>query len=235
MCLTSLHAESCLECQAKRAGWFCYLPPSVLAEFEALSTHVLFPAGTILFTEGQQSRNVSIVCEGRIKLTKSSRDGKTLLVKIAKPGDVLGLSAALLQTPYEITAQAIDCTWIRTFQQQEFLRFVRRHVESSLNAAESLNHEYRSALNDACRLALSNSIAGRVAHLLLDLAEENGVAGNSQPEIRLTLKHEDIASMLGSSRESVTRVLSSFKRQGLISVHGARIKILRKEALEELL
>lgn len=230
-----MHAESCLLCKSRKPGWFCNLSPQALAEYDALSTHVMLPMNSILFAEGQAPRNVSVVCEGRVKLTKSSREGKTLLVKIAKAGDVLGLSAAVSKTPYEVTAQAIELTQIKTFHQKDFLQFIQRHVEGSVHAAESLSNEYRSVLSDACRLALSSSIAGRVAHLLLELVVESKNAQDAQPELHMSLKHEELASMLGSSRESVTRVLNSFRRKGIISIQGTRMIILRKEALEILL
>lgn len=235
ICPISMHAENCLLCKARRPGWFCNLSPQALADYDATSTHVMVPMGSILFAEGHAPSSVSVVCDGRVKLTTSSRGGKTLLVKIAKPGDVLGLSAAVSNTPYEVTAQAIEPTQIKTFHQKDFLRFMKRHVEGSLHAAESLSNEYRSALSDACRLALSSSIAGRVAHLLLELAVENGTAENAQPEIHMPLKHVDLASMLGSSRESVTRVLNNFRRKGVISIKGPKMTILRKKALEVLL
>ncbi len=170
-----------------------------------------------------------------MKLTRTSREGKTLLVRIARPGDVLGLSAALANTQHEVTAQAIELSQIKLFPKGQFLYFIKHHLEGSLHAAESLNHEYNSALNDACRLALSNSIAGRVAHLLLELANSDGTAQNAQPEIHLPLTHEEVASMLGSSRESITRVLSSFRRTGIISMKTTMVIILRKDALELLL
>jgi CRP/FNR family cyclic AMP-dependent transcriptional regulator len=115
------------------------------------------------------TREVAIVipsvtfATGQVKLTRSSRDGKTLLVKIARSGDVLGLRAALLRLPYKVTARAIERTEIATFEQKDCLHFIRHHVEGSLHAAVGLSNEYRSALTDACRLALSGTIAGRVA------------------------------------------------------------------------
>jgi CRP/FNR family transcriptional regulator, cyclic AMP receptor protein len=227
--------QSCLACKARKPGWFCNLAPQELVELDAMSTHAVLPMGNILFAEGHAARNVSVVCAGRIKLTRSSRDGKTLLVKIARSGDVLGLSAALSNMPYEVTAQAMEHTQIATFEQKDFLHFIQRHVEASLHAAESLSNEYRSALTDACRLALSSSIAGRVAHLLLELAVESEAAQDAQPEIHMSLRHEDLASMLGSSRESITRVLNGFRREGVISIEGTRMTILSKEALEILL
>jgi CRP/FNR family cyclic AMP-dependent transcriptional regulator len=227
--------ESCLSCQARKPGWFCNLSPQALAEHNAMSAHVVLPRNTILFAEGQAPSCVSVVCDGRVKLTRSSRDGKTLLVKIARSGDVLGLSAALSKMPYEVTAQAIEPTEIRSFQQKDFLLFIQRHVEGSLHAAESLSNEYRSALSDACRIALTSSIAGRMAHLLLEFVVESETAQEAQPKLHMSLRHEDLASMLGSSRESVTRVLNSFRRKGVISIEGTKMTILRKEALEVLL
>ena len=227
--------ESCLLCKARKPGWFCNLSRQSLADLEAMSTHTVLPMGNILFAEGQASRSVSVVCAGQVKLTRSSKDGRTLLVKIARPGDVLGLSAALSKMPYEVTAQAIERTQLTTFEKQDFLNFIQHHAEGSLHAAESLSNEYRSALSDASRLALSTSIAGRVAHLLLELVVENETTQDAQPKIHMPLRHEDLASMLGSSRESITRVLNRLRRDGVISIEGTGMTILRKEALEFLL
>lgn len=234
-CCVSISVDDCPSCHSRRPGWFCDLSPAALSDYYAMSFHVMLPVGSVLFAEGQVSRNVSTICQGRVKLTKTSRDGKTLLVKVSKPGDVLGLSAALNNSPYEVTAQAIEPTQLKTFQRKDFLDFIKRDLEGSLHAAKSLNEEYRSALNDACRMALSSSIAGRVVHLLFELAVESGVREDSCPEISMALKHEDLASMMGSSRESVTRTLNDLRRQGLISIKGTKITILRKEALELLL
>ncbi len=202
-----------------------------MADYVAMGSHITFPAGGILFTQGEHAHCVAVICAGRMKLTCCSREGKTLLVKIARPGDVLGLSATLSNTPYEVTAQALERVEIKVFSGSEFLHFVRGNGEGSMHAAESLNSEYQSALSDACRLALSSSIAGRLAHLLLQFAAENETAQDLRPEIHLPLTHEELASMLGSSRESVTRVLGDFRRAGIVSLKGAKLTILRKEAL----
>jgi CRP/FNR family cyclic AMP-dependent transcriptional regulator len=84
-------------------------------------------------------------------------------------------------------------------------------------------------------LALSTSIAGRVAHLLLELAAENETAQDARPKIHMSLRQEDLASMVGSTRESISRVLNDFRRNGVISIEGADMTILSKEALEVLL
>lgn len=222
-------AESCLNCSEAHAGWFCHLTPQALVEYDTLGMHMTIPSGGILFHEGQPARNVSILCSGRIKLTTSSKDGKVLLVRIAKPGDVLGLSAAMSGTAYETTAEALDPAQIKSFQRQDFLRFIERHIEGSMHASQMLNREYRDALSDAMRLALANSISGRAARLFLEMASGRD---EPKPHFTLSLSHEELAAMLGTTRESVSRVLSEFKRKEIISIKGTSMTILRKEALE---
>ncbi len=199
-----------------------------------MGIHAMLPAGARLFSEGQRARSVSVLCSGQVKLTKSSKDGKVFLVKIAKPGDVLGLSAVLGSTPYEVTAEVIEPIQMKIFARDEFLHFLQHHIEGNQHAAESLNNEYRTALLDACRLALSNGIAGRMAHMLFHFASEAGTWSTERPEIHLPLTHEDLAAMLGTTRESVTRVLSDFKRKRILSISGNKIRVLRKDALEAL-
>ncbi len=226
--------ENCSFCAKKRTGWFCNFSPEVLLEYNAIGTTIVLPPGGVLFAEGQIPRFVATLCNGRIKLTRSSRDGRTLLLKLAKPGDVLGLHAILRDIPYEVTAQATEPSQIRCFPQKDFLHFLNRYAESGMHAAESLGKEYITALNEASRLALSPTIAGRIADLLLELAIEDEVNTTPQPEIHMSLKHEDLAFMLGSSRESVTRALNDLKRDGIIAIRGTKIILLRKDALERL-
>ncbi len=221
--------ESCLTCTDRHTGWFCNLSPQALVEYDALGMHVSVPSDGTLFHEGQPARSVYILCSGQVKLTTSSKEGKILLVRLAKPGDVLGLSAAMSGTPYETSAQAVEPTLVKSFQRQDFLHFIERHIEGSLHAAQMLNREYRDALSDAVRLALSTNISGRVARLFLEMA-----SGKNEPKPRFTLSltHEELSTMLGTTRESVTRVLSEFKRKEIIGINGSAITILRKDALE---
>ena len=231
-CSNMVPSESCLTCKDRHEEWFCNLSPQALAEFDALGTHITVPSGATLFFETQPARSVYILCSGHVKLTTSSKDGKTLLVRIARPGDVLGLSAAIAGTPYEITAQTLDPAQVKSFQRQDFLCFIERYIEGSIHTAKMLNKEYREALSDAVRLALSNSIAARVARLLLAMtADQDG----PKPRFNMSLTHEDLANMLGTTRESVTRVLSEMKRKEIIAIQGVSLTILRKSALELLL
>ena len=211
----TIPAENCSTCIARQPNWFCSLSPQALVEFDALGMQMTVPLGGTLFFEAQFARSVYVLCSGHVKLTASSRDGKTLLVRIAKPGDVLGLSAVIAGTPYELTAQTLDVARIKSLQCQDFLDFIERHIEGSMHATKMLNGEYRNALDDAIRLALSTSISGRVARLLLQMASGNTA---HHPRFIISLTHQDIAAMLGTTRESVSRTLNEMKRKKIIAI-----------------
>jgi CRP/FNR family transcriptional regulator, cyclic AMP receptor protein len=89
----------------KREECFCNLSPPVLKGFSAISHQTTYPADATLFVEGQHPRGVFLLCSGKVKLSTSSRDGKVLILKMAGPGEMLGLSAVISGTEYELTAE----------------------------------------------------------------------------------------------------------------------------------
>ena len=156
-----------------------------------------------------------------------------MILKIAGPGDVLGLSALLTDVPHETSAEVLQPCQVKTVGQREFREFLGRHGIASMHAAQSLCAEYLDAFHDTQRLALSRSAAGKLARLLLDWGRP---ATDSKPEIRftMTLTHEEIANMAGMSRETVTRSLNQFRRNQWITIHGGNVTVLRPDQLERL-
>lgn len=210
---------------------FCNLSPEELADFDRLGVQMTVPKGAVLFHEDDPSASVAVICSGQVKLSCSSREGKTMIVKIAMPGDVLGLGAVISGSRYEVTAEALEPVSLKSMGREEFLRFLDRHGEASMHAARSLSEEYRTAFFDARRLALAPSAAGRLASVLLDWAR---MYAGSGPELRfpMALTHEELASLAGTSRETVTRLFSRFRREKLIQVKGSSITILKPDQLE---
>jgi len=204
---------------------FCNLTPEALRDYDGIGIMMSHARGAKLFTEGDQARNVFVICYGQVKISSTSRDGKTMILKIAGPGDVMGLSAVLANVPHEVTAEAIEPCQVKTVRKQEFI--------ASMHAAQSLSGEYLTVFHDAKRLALSGSAAGRLARLLLDWGHSSA---NGKPEIRFTmaLTHEEIANMAGTSRETVTRLLNQFRRDQWITIKGASMTIVKPDQLEKL-
>jgi CRP/FNR family cyclic AMP-dependent transcriptional regulator len=134
---------------------------------------------------------------------------------------------------FELTAETIEPVQVKKIPRDDVLAFFERHGEASMHAAKALSAEYKSAFVDARRLALAGSAAGRLAGVLLDWGR---AASCGRPEMRFTmaLTHEDLASLAGTSRETVTRTLSRFKKEKLIEIHGSSLHILSPDRLAQL-
>lgn len=173
-----------------------------------------------------------ILCSGRVKLPTTSADGKTLIVRIADPGEVLGLPATVTEKPYELTAEVIEPTQANFISRQEFLNFLREHGEVGLRVAQQSGETYHSAIAEMRTIGLSHSVGEKLARFLLDLSPGHD---NGKGEIKVTLTHEEIAQMIGASREAVTRPFGEFKKRQLLQVKGSTLIIKNKAGLESIL
>jgi CRP/FNR family transcriptional regulator len=214
-------------------GAFTALGVEARADFESIGMDFALPCGMVLFHEDTPGLRVFLLHSGRIKLSCTSRDDRTLLLKIAVPGDILGLSAVLSRSHYEVTARTICPTVLKSVLADTFRSFLARHGEASLQAAQILSEAYRAAFLDLRRLALSDSSAARLAGVLLERGAAESIG---KPEMRLTmaLTHGELANLVGCSRETVTRTLGQFQRQKLIAIHGVSILIPFPEKLQRI-
>ena len=192
-----------------------------------------YPKGATLFVEGQSPRGVFVLCSGKVKLSTSSADGRSLILRIPEPGEVLGLPATVTGKPYELTAEVIEPTQANFISRADFLLFLREHGEAALRVAQQLGETYHSAIAEMRTIGLSHSAAEKLARFLLDLSEGHD---EEQGEVRLTLTltHEEIAQMIGASRETVTRLLADFKKKQFLQVKGSTVIIKNKAGLENL-
>ncbi len=100
--------ESCLSCPHREDRLFCNLPPLAVQRLAAISSAAVYPKGATLFVEGQSPRGVFILCSGKVKLSTSSADGRSLILRISESGEVLGLPATVTGKPYELTTAVIE-------------------------------------------------------------------------------------------------------------------------------
>lgn len=223
--------ENCVVCPHHEDRIFCDLPPAALEGLAAITSAATYPKGATLFVEGQAPRGVFIVCNGRVKLSTSSADGRTLILRISYPGEVLGLPATVTGKPYELNADVIEPTQANFVARDVFLAFLRQHGAAALRVAEQLGETYHSAIAEMRNIGLSHSASEKLARFLLELAAE---ADGSSGELRLklTLTHEEIAQMIGASRETVTRLFADFKRKQYLQVKGSTLIIKSKAGLE---
>lgn len=223
--------ENCLSCPHREDRLFCNLPPTAAERLAAITSPSSYPKGATLFVEGQVPRGVFILCSGRVKLSTTSADGRTLIVRIADPGEVLGLPATVTGKPYELTAEVIEPTQANFISRQNFLNFLREHGEVGLRVAQQLGETYHSAIAEMRTIGLSHSASEKLARFLLDLSGEHN-DGKGEVRLTLTFTHEEIAQMIGASRETVTRLFADFKKKQLLQVKGSTVIIKSRASLE---
>jgi CRP/FNR family transcriptional regulator, cyclic AMP receptor protein len=226
-------SESCIECRHRGLRLFCNLSEDALRHLDEIGMHITLPGRAVVFSESQSSKAVYIVCEGQLKLSTISSGGRTMILRLSGPGDLLGLSAALNNLPYEVTAETLEPTVLKSVRRADFLEFLKVYGEIGTKTAQVLAKEYREVFLDARRLALSGSASGRLARLLLDWAA-TATCGKSELRFTMALTHEELASMAGTSRETVTRLLNQFERDHLIRRHGSSLVILSPDQLNHL-
>jgi len=226
--------ESCITCKLRTDRLFCDLPEGALHAFEAIKYATAYPQGAVLFVEGQLPRGIFVICKGSVKLSINSPSGRTVIVKLADAGEVLGLSATISGKPYEVTAETIDPCQVNFVKREDFLRFLKDDVEACFKVAEQLSEKYHSACKEAGSLGLSHSAAEKLAKLLLEWSMKNGESSKAEPRLKLRLTHEEIAQMIGTSRETVTRLFADMKKRQIVQSKGSTLVIRNANELRDL-
>ncbi len=225
--------DSCVSCPVRENHLFCDLPESVLQKLNEIKSTAVYPKSAVLFIEGQQPRGVFVLCAGKVKLSTSSHEGKTIITKLSEPGDVLGLNATISNRPYEVTAEMVEPGQANFIARDAFLHFLRDHGEIAVRVAEQLSRNYYAAYEEIRTLGLTSSPSEKFAKLLLSWSPESKGRGLGAP-VRMTLTHEEIAEMIGTTRETVSRLFSEFKKKQLLQVKGATLIIRNRLALEKM-
>jgi len=226
--------ESCVTCPHKESRLFCNLAPAAVQRLSEITASATYPKGATLFVEGQPSRGVFILCTGHVKLSTSSADGKTLILRISEPGDLLGLPATISGRDYEVTADVIEPTQANFISRTDFLNFLREHGEAALRVAQELSETYQAAFAEMRTIGLSHSAREKLARFILDWSAHHP-SDNGAIKFNLTLTHEEIAQMIGASRETVTRLFADFKKNDLLQIKGSSVTLKNKLGLERLL
>lgn len=226
-------SEHCQTCKQKANGFFCQFSAPALKDFDEMRSPATYPEGAVLFLEKQDPRGVFVLCAGEVKLSISSSGGKTLILRIAKAGEVLGLMSTLAGVPYEVTAETIRPCQVAYIRREDFLRFMAKHTEVYQGVVRQMTSLYQGACSQLRTVGLSSSAPEKLARLLLDWSA-GGKETEQGTQVKLPLTHEEIAALIGTTRETVTRTLSQFKSKQFVALHGSSLMIANRRALETL-
>lgn len=226
--------DNCVTCPVRAEHLFCNLPAAVLQKLNEIKSTAVYPKSAMLFIQGQQPRGVFVLCAGRVKLSTSSREGKTIITQLSDAGDVLGLNATVSNRPYEVTAEMVEPGQANFIARDAFLQFLQQNGEVAVRVAEQISRNYYTAFEEIRTLGLTSTPAEKFAKVLLSWSVESEDPAKPA-QIRMTLTHEEIAEMIGTTRETVSRLFSEFKKKQLLQVKGTTLTIHNKEALERML
>ena len=194
--------------------------------------------GRVLFAEGEPARGVYIMRSGRATVSISSSEGRVVMLRLAQPGDVLGINAVLQDSNYDTTVKTLEPCRTEFIGRAEFIEGVRQHRAGAELMLTMLSEELTQLTERAKSLLLPQTVCGRLAKLLLELSKDVHANGNGNGSQTAALDgrftHEEIAQMICSSRETVTRLLATLGRQGVIRITSGSITIIDRSALEKI-
>jgi len=210
------------------------LSPNAVDALEQAALTTTYPTGAVLFAEGQASRGVFLVRRGRVKLSICGSDGRTLILRIVESGCPLGVAAVISGRAYEATAETQEPSEVSFLRQSDLLRLMRQHGEIALWVTQHISQDYSATCREIRDLMLSDSASEKLARLLVGMLDQN-TESRHPSQVKLALTHEEIGQMIGTSRETVSRLFAGFKKQHLIQQNGATLVIPNRVALESLI
>ena len=213
---------------------FSDLSPAAVDGLEQAALTTCYPTGAVLFAEAQAPRGVFLVRRGRVKLSVSGSDGRTLILRIVEAGEMLGVASVISGREYEATAEVQEPSEVSFVRHRDLLRLMRLHGELALWVTQHLSLDYSSTCREIRDLMLSDSASEKLARLLVGWLDHDSATKQSG-QMKLALTHEEIGQMIGTSRETVTRLFAGFKKQHLIQQNGSTLVIPSRIALESLI
>lgn len=229
--LAGATAENCSSCTSKPGSVFCDLPAASLLELNQLKQTRAYGPGTSVFREGDQPRAVYCVGTGFLKLSRSSPDGRTVVLGIAKAGDVLGVRPLLLDKPHDLTAEAAQEARICFIPRMAFLGFLRHNGDVSLRLAQKLSTRLDDAYQQVYGVSLKPAVE-RLADVLLALCQTHGQPVPEGIGVMNHLCQDELAELVGMSRRNLNRALGTLRAKGLIECRRRSIVVRNIAALQ---
>jgi CRP/FNR family transcriptional regulator len=231
--MIDFHAlQHCQSCRMQEHLLLHKLTPELRQELNAASFRISLPAGATIFHEGDNPNGVLILRKGRAKVTMNSEEGRTIILYLAAPGELLGLSSVISGSPRQVSSIAIEPCDLDLIHREGFLDFLNRHEDQFRAALDELAQQHTCILSAIRRLSLAPSLLANLARFLLGLNCPETKPQTNRISLRLT--QEEIAQQLGTTRESVTRTLSKLRRNNIIEQRGHTITIHDRGTLEHL-
>jgi len=216
---------------ARRIRAFVSLPDDVIRDLDDALVPIPQVSGTILYEQNDEPQGVYLLFTGKAKLTAVVATGKTALLRISQPGELLGLNAAMAQRPHMATARMVEDSKIGLLRREELVNLMHRHSQLALAVAQRLASDCAEALTEMLFLRVTTTTLQRLAMLILRWSGANSARRH---EIPILYTQAEIGQMIGASRETVTRLMKQLQRKGKISVSHSQLKIIDSQSMKKI-
>lgn len=219
----------------KKVHLFEDLSPEELRESANYIQVKKYPKGEYIFFEEEAEPGIFILVEGLVKIIKETSDGRSVIVRLVFPGEVFGWIEWGKSVPkFKYTAMAALPSTLLYISNKDFINLAIKYPAIAIKLTCDATHNLLQTY-EVLKSIASGKVEERIAKLLLELAEKAGEKKNGKIVIKLPLTRQDIAEMTGTTVETTIRIMSRWKKQGIINTERGYIEILKKEELEKLL
>ncbi|QPC48163.1 Crp/Fnr family transcriptional regulator [Mangrovibacillus cuniculi] len=207
---------------------FDELPMEELHIIDELSEMRPVPKGTIIFSPDKPIEALFLLKKGQVKLYKINPSGKQFTIDVLIDGNIFGETSTLSLTDDDTYAEAMTETYLCIISKTEFEKFIENNPKIALKLINILSTRLKEIYSMSEKIALGD-VKYRILYLLVKLSEKTGKRKNHWQSINMKLTHQDIANMVGSSRETTSSIMSQFKKEGLVK-KGLKFSIHIDEA-----
>jgi CRP-like cAMP-binding protein len=216
------------ECFIDLSSIFRHLTKEELAQIPIDQDPEFYKRGTIVYSEGSRINGFYCVQKGIIKIYKTGFDGKEQIIRFAKKGDIMGFRSTVSKERACTTAKVLEDAYICFIHGDTVINFIRNNGDFALELLQIACKELGEA-NDYITDIAQKTVRERLAEVIIHLKKEFDL--DNEKYLQISLTREELANMVGTATESVIRLLSEFKQDKLIEIHGRRIKVLNEKAL----
>lgn len=222
---------NCQQCITKQFNALDKLSKSQLKHISDHKTETVFKKGDIVFEEGAHLKGIYCVKSGNCKLSKLSSNGKDQIVRFVNEGELLGYRSVLGEEPAGLTVTALNDMQACFISKEELFEMVKQNSGFTMSMFKSVCHDLADANTSITDMA-QKSVKERLADTLLFLEDTFGT--DEEGNIEVQLSREEIGNVIGTATESAIRLLSEYKKKGLIALNGKRIQVLDPKGLEKI-
>lgn len=222
----------CKTCSTRGKSVFCDLSSDHLQEIDEAKTTNHYKAHQVIFYEGNQPYGLYCISSGKVKIYKMDADGHQQIVRLAAPGDIMGYRCMLADQPYASSAETLEEASICFIDKKTFFHILETHPVTGFHVMTLLATDLGRAENQIANMVHKN-IRERLAELFLVFKNRYGEKTRNGVKLNITLTREEIAELIGTTQESVIRLISEFKQDNLITVAGREITLLDLPRLTE--